>query len=139
MLVRNTEEENVTYVTYLLYLMQVGTLPGHHHSCPTRVCGRFWRRLSTRSAGRASSSNRMPSLPETELQVCQTFFSFLCFTSSAKQVVQRPSFHNAHHGTSGSPPPSPLTFSTRTWKSVLKNDLYCMFTGQVIEPAVDEV
>ena len=84
--IRNTEEANVTNVSYLSNLMQAGTRPGRHHCCPTRVCGRFSRRLWTRSAGRASSSNRTPSLPETELQVCQTFFSFLCFTSSTKQV-----------------------------------------------------
>jgi hypothetical protein len=104
MRLRNTEEANVTHVSYLLNLMQAGTHPGRHHSCPTRVCGRYSRRLWTRSAGRASSSNRTPSLPETELQVCQTLFSFIFLRLL---VVQRPSLHNAHHGTSGSPPPPP--------------------------------
>jgi hypothetical protein len=102
--IRNTEEAIVTHLSYLSNLMQAGTRPGRHHCCPTRVCGRFSRRLWTRSAGRASSSNKTPSLPETELQVCQTFFSFIVLRLL---VVQRPSLHNLHHGTSGSPPPPP--------------------------------
>jgi hypothetical protein len=123
---RNTEEANVTHVSYLLNLMQAGNHPGRHHSCPTRVCGRYSRRLWTRSAGRASSSNRTSSLPETELQVCQTFsFIFLRLL-----VVQRPSLHNAHHGTSGSPPPPPWQSSKVQDSKITLDKVYIKVTSK---------